>query len=76
DKALSALLKEILGISTSKTERVEGLQFEVTKSIISAHDTVAVKLDEQGTELVATNFFGYKDLFIFKLQPGQGRRVI
>ncbi|CAG8774584.1 4921_t:CDS:2, partial [Rhizophagus irregularis] len=49
---------EVWGISTASIEQPNGLQDAVTKSIISAHDTVAVKLDE--------------DLFIFKLQPGQG----
>ncbi|PKB96734.1 hypothetical protein RhiirA5_434341, partial [Rhizophagus irregularis] len=56
-KAWSTVTKEAGGISATSIERTKELQNEVTKSMISAHDTVAVKLDE--------------DLFIFKSQPGQ-----
>ncbi|GET52007.1 hypothetical protein RIR_jg3821.t1 [Rhizophagus irregularis DAOM 181602=DAOM 197198] len=44
-KALSTISKEVWGISAAGIKRTEGLQNEFTKSMISAHDIVAVKLD-------------------------------
>ncbi|CAG8751839.1 2374_t:CDS:1, partial [Rhizophagus irregularis] len=44
-KALSTVSEEVWGISAAGIKRTEGLQNEVTKSKISAHDTVAIKLN-------------------------------